>query len=36
MGRRQQYSKIVSMCIIKHKTVGSWDRMGQPDMGGVQ
>ena len=36
MGRRQKDSKIVSTCIIKHKAVGSWDGMGQLDVGGVQ
>ena len=36
MGRRQKDSKVVSMCVIKHKAVESWDGMGQPDVGGVQ
>lgn len=36
MGRRQKDSKVVSTCIIKHKAVGSWDGMGQREVGAVQ
>lgn len=36
MGRRQKDSKVVSTCVIKHKAVGSWDVMGQREVGEVQ
>ena len=36
MGRRQEDRKGVSTWIIKHKAVGSWDGMGERELGGVQ
>ena len=36
MGRRQEDSRGVSTWIIKYKAVGSWDGMGEWEVGGVQ
>ena len=36
MGRRQEDRMGVSAWIIKHKAVGSYDGMGEREVGGVQ
>lgn len=36
VGRRQKGSKGVSAWMIRHKAVGSWERVGEREVGGVQ
>ena len=35
MGRRQKDSKILSTRVVRHKALGSWEGMGQREVGGL-